>query len=407
MARTRSAIPSYLFHRPTGQARVRWQGRDYYLGMYGSPESKQRYSQIVAEITASGSVAPSTSAHITVAELVERYDAAMQIRYARSKPSVAKPALGKIKRVLGLVVSLYGSTPAAEFGPVKLAAVRAEMVKLKWCRKYVNKSVDEVRRCWRWACGTQELVPGETVHKLEAFPSLRRGESSAPESDKVRPVPEADLTATLAKLSRIVRTMVELQALTGMRTTEVLRLRPADVDRSGRVPQPMGPDLTLDGMWTYRPAEHKNDWRGMEKVILIGPRGQALLAPFLDHRDPTAWCFSPLEAIAEQNELRRAERKTPLWPSHLAAQERKRQGQTAKDHYTLSSYRQAIQRACRAAGVTEWAARQLRKNAATRIGREYGPDVARIVLGHADLAVTQVYLFDDLRKAASAILASG
>lgn len=408
MSRTRSVVPSYLFHRPTGQARVRWQGRDHYLGMYGSPESKRRYAQIVAEITASGSVAPATAVGITVAELVDRYDVAAQIKYSRSKPNIAKTTLAKIKRVLGLVVGLYGPTPAAEFGPVKLAAVRAEMVKLKWSRGYINKCTDEIRRCWRWACGTQELVPGETVHKLEAFPPLERGETSAPEAVRVRPVPEAHLEATLPHLGRIVRAMVELQLLTGMRSTEVLRMRPVDVDRSGRLPQPMGRDLCLPGIWLYCPVEHKNDWRGDGKVILIGPKAQAILAPFLD-REPTAWCFSPAEAVADRNEQRRAKRATPLWPSHLDRPSRGPASRPPGDQYTINSYRQAIHRACHAAGLKkmEWSPMRLRKNAATRIGAEFGPEIARVVLGHADLGVTKRYLFDDLEKAAKAMLASG
>ena len=41
--------PSYLLHRPSGQARCRIVGRDHYLGEYGSDESKQRYEQIVSD----------------------------------------------------------------------------------------------------------------------------------------------------------------------------------------------------------------------------------------------------------------------------------------------------------------------------------------------------------------------
>ena len=39
--------PSYLRHKPTGQARVRIDGRDHYLGAYGSPESYERYEDLI------------------------------------------------------------------------------------------------------------------------------------------------------------------------------------------------------------------------------------------------------------------------------------------------------------------------------------------------------------------------
>ena len=41
--------PAYQLHKATGQAKVRIDGRDFYLGLYGSPESRERYDELVAE----------------------------------------------------------------------------------------------------------------------------------------------------------------------------------------------------------------------------------------------------------------------------------------------------------------------------------------------------------------------
>lgn len=41
--------PCYVLHKPSGQAVVRIKGRDYYLGPYGSPGSKEKYHRLVAE----------------------------------------------------------------------------------------------------------------------------------------------------------------------------------------------------------------------------------------------------------------------------------------------------------------------------------------------------------------------
>jgi len=41
--------PLYLFHKPTGQARVRIDGKDRYLGVYRTPESRERYEELVRE----------------------------------------------------------------------------------------------------------------------------------------------------------------------------------------------------------------------------------------------------------------------------------------------------------------------------------------------------------------------
>ena len=46
----RNPVPSYLHHAPSGQARVRINGKDHYLGPYGSDESKAEYDRLVRKI---------------------------------------------------------------------------------------------------------------------------------------------------------------------------------------------------------------------------------------------------------------------------------------------------------------------------------------------------------------------
>ncbi len=41
-------IPAYVHHKPTGQARVRIDGKDFYLGAYGTSESYDRYDELIA-----------------------------------------------------------------------------------------------------------------------------------------------------------------------------------------------------------------------------------------------------------------------------------------------------------------------------------------------------------------------
>ena len=42
-------IPSYRLHRPTGQAVVRLDGRDYYLGKHSTDPSHEKYRRLVAK----------------------------------------------------------------------------------------------------------------------------------------------------------------------------------------------------------------------------------------------------------------------------------------------------------------------------------------------------------------------
>src|SRR5262245_24345065 len=42
-------IPAYRLHKPTGQAVVRLDGRDHYLGKHGTEASQEQYRRLIAE----------------------------------------------------------------------------------------------------------------------------------------------------------------------------------------------------------------------------------------------------------------------------------------------------------------------------------------------------------------------
>jgi hypothetical protein len=47
-------VPAVVHHRPTGQARLRIDGRDFYLGPFGSEEAEENYRRVVAEWLSTG-----------------------------------------------------------------------------------------------------------------------------------------------------------------------------------------------------------------------------------------------------------------------------------------------------------------------------------------------------------------
>jgi integrase len=176
--------------------------------------------------------------------------------------------------------------------------------------------------------------------------------------------------------------MIQLQRCTGMRPNEVVAMRPCDIDRSGDV-------------WNYEPASHKNQWRGHVRQIPLGPRAQAIVAPFLD-RPQQAYLFSPTEAEAHRSEQRRRARKSPMTPSQSARGLRANPKRAKRAGYDVDSYRRAITyglaRAKRAGiAVEPWHPLQLRHLHATRVRQEFGLEGAQVALGHARADVTQVY----------------
>ena len=225
------------------------------------------------------------------------------------------------------------------------------------------------------------MIPPSIHHALVTVSGLRLGRTDAREGKRVLPVPEDDIAAIMPYVSRQVWTMVQLQRATGMRPGEVTSMRPCDIDAEGNI-------------WTYRPQTHKTAHHGHERIVPLGPRVQALIAPFLK-REPKEYLFSPREAENARKAIRRARRQTPMTPSqerrHLRAVRRKSRTRDAGDRYTTNSYRRAVGRGCKSAGVPHWHPHQLRHNFATDVRKEFGLEAARAALGHRSAVVTEVY----------------
>ncbi len=53
MAVASVSIPKYCRHNASGRASVKIQGKRHYFGRFGTPDSKERYARLVAELAAS------------------------------------------------------------------------------------------------------------------------------------------------------------------------------------------------------------------------------------------------------------------------------------------------------------------------------------------------------------------
>lgn len=238
---------------------------------------------------------------------------------------------------------------------------------------------------FRWGV-ENELVPASVHQGLQAVSGLRRGRTDAPEGKQVKPVPDEYVDAIQSHVSRQVWAIVDLQRLTGMRPGEVVIMRGLDLDMTGK-------------LWLYRPASHKTQHFGHERVVEIGPKGQAVIRPFLKP-DLEAPLFSPTDAAAEHRAMLHAKRKTPLKYGNRPGTNRKRKPKrTPRERYDTDSYRRAIVRACKLAKVPAWFPHRLRHNYATMIRKEYGIETARILLGHRSAVTTEIYAEVDRAKA--------
>jgi integrase len=404
MRKPNVSVPSYRYHKPSGQGVVTLSGKDYYLGPWQSESSVTEYRRLIAEWMAAAKTAPTTDegkpVAITIGELLAAYLVEAEVIYKKNgQPS---SHLHNVKDGMIPLRELYATEPVGTFGPLKLKAIRETFIARGQCRSTVNKHIGTIKRIFKW--GTEnELVPATIFHALQAVGGLRRGRSTAKESVPVKPVPEAYVEAAIAHLSKQVTAMIRLQQLTGMRPGEVTIMRPCDLDMGGKV-------------WTYTPSTHKTEHHGIERPVYLGPRAQEVIKPFLKS-DLKAFLFDPRDMMDDFQAMRRMNRKTPMTPSQRKRTKKSKRKVAPMDHYTTESYRRAIARACAKADkaarvqhpdakpddvfVPSWHPHQLRHNAATRLRKEFGLEAARVVLGHRTAAITEVYAEMDQAKAIS------
>lgn len=400
MPPARKLVPSYLLHRQSGRGRAVWtdaSGVRRFVqlpGAFNSPESLSAFARLQAELTASPSGVPSPTASArTLAEVLLAFLKHAETHYRGADDGKPTSEFREYKGIVRTLRGLYGSTPADDFGPLALKAVRQTWLAAKLARSEINRRVNMVRRLFKWAAG-EELIKFETYHRLTAVTGLQKGRTPARETEPVGPVDDATVDATLPHLNRHVRGPIEFQRLTGCRPGEACRIRPQDID-------------TTPPVWQYTPPHHKNAHRGKPRVIAIGPRAQALLAAFAP-TDPAAYYFSPAAAVAEHHAERSAKRKTPRYPSHQYRNAAKRVAAPKRPpsaRYTPTAVSRAVARAVerenerreRLAGagnydpVAHWHPNQLRHSHATEVRRRFGLEAAQAVLGHAKADVTQIY----------------
>jgi integrase len=392
-------VPSLRHHQPSGRAVVTLDGKDFYLGRYGTQESKAEYKRLLAEFLSGGLRAGAVASDLTVNELAAQYLEFADQYYLKGGQRTKEPI--NIGFAVKPLRQLYGHTLASAFGPLGLQAVRQAMIDSNLCRNEINKRIGKIVRMFKWAT-SQELIPSSVYHGLQAVSGLRRGRSGARESLPVKPVPVTFVEAIQPHVSRQVWAMIQLQLLTGARSGEICQMRTCDIDTKGRV-------------WCFTPASHKTEHCDRERKIYLGPKAIGLVKPWL-RAELEAYLFSPAEAMAEKRAGQREHRKTPVQPSQRdrrRARPKKRPG----ERYDTGSYRRAIDYAIKKVNqiraergeleIPAWHPHQLRHNAATQLRREFNIDVARAVLGHAAPAITERYAERDEALAVEAMLSVG
>ncbi len=370
-------IPAYRPHG-SGQARVTFNGKDEYLGEYGSPESVERYWQLIREWEARGRqpvVPPGGS--ITVVELLDRYLTYLE---ARASDSMLEGA----KQVIRLLRDQCGFASVEDIRPATMRAIQKTLIERGNCLNTIKDRMTRIRAILRWGVA-EELVSPDVLARCKAVTPPTEHEGVRITEGR-EPVDDALVSATLPHLSPVLADMVVLQRLTGMRPGEVCAMTWAQIDKSS---------AAKDGMWHYRPVRHKTKRMGKPRVVGLGPESQAVLLKYA-HRDPALPIFSPRESERQRLAEVHEKRQTPMTPSQAKRAERAaRRADTRRrrpgEGYTPCSYRRAITRALEQAGLEHWHPHLLRHARGTELAGNGGLHLAQAALGHADQRMAQHY----------------
>lgn len=178
----------------------------------------------------------------------------------------------------------------------------------------------------------------DVYESLRTVNGVRAGRTEAREARKIKPVTPELVDTTLPCMPSVVQAMVCFQFLTGCRPDEVCRVRSIDIDKRNV------------SCWVYRSGsdhgangQHKTTHHRPDRLILVGPRAQEVLRPYLN-AEPDSYCFSPAQGEAIRTVERRKDRKTPLCPSHVKRLLVKRQRARRRapgERYDTASYRRA------------------------------------------------------------------
>ncbi len=397
----RQTLPKLSHFKARGLAVVRLSGKDYYCGKWGSPEAEAKYHRVISEWLADGKEHANRPTQ-TIAELIATYYKHVSKYYVKDGRKTSEVSCQRM--AMRFLANIYSDLPVSEFGLRQMRTVRQALIDAGRARKSINKLMIRIRGMFAWAAD-EMLIDPQIALNLKVFKNLRRGQGGR-ETDKVRPIAWETVRKIEPYVQPVIWAMVQLQWHTGMRTGELTIIRTCDIEMGGSI-------------WLYRPESHKTEHHDHDRVVAIGPKGQAILEPWL-RTNMKEYLFSPAEAELARNAARRENRQTPQWASHDPELRRRRRGQkrrTYAETYNKDTYRRAVQRAYIEAMEAEflennpgeefdaksiklWTPHQIRHSFGTRARKQFEPDFVRGALGHSTVNVTLDYAEQDIQKAA-------
>lgn len=430
MPRKRVLTPTISIHQ--GRVRARYTTaagqQEVRLGRADDPDGwKTAYARLTARLASDPNAVLRKRGEMLCAELAVEFLAAYRSTANRRRI---------VKRALMLWAGKdapFTSWPVADFLPMQLEEFQQYLVgrqnprhKRPYTATTVNSYVGIIRSAFRFAV-RKGWAEYHRYESLGTVPGVSGDDERLHPVTETKAAPLDSLRAIRPFLQPQTRAILDLQLFTGTRPGVLFGMTPADLIRGGVADLPRIGVVDLDQLpgrpWAYCPAKHKTARRGKSSVILFGPEARAVIEPFLAGRRDDEPLFSPAESSRqrwdnERNErlawnekcrdmqiemgildavragwrMRHANRKKPV------ANPKRKPG----TQYDRTSYRNAVLRACRAAGVPEFTPYRIRNTALQLAELATDLDGAAALAGHSSVNTSKRYTKQNVKRAALA-----
>lgn len=178
MPRPRNRELKHCRHRASGRGYVRIGDVFHYTGRWGSREAEERYKILNGEHLARGGVA-APAAHavpaapavgVTVGEIADLYVARHVLSCYRRPDGLETPEVRNIAAALRPLRTVWGSTSAAEFSPLRLEQLREALAQGRHrkpgergtgglARTRINRDVQRIKQLFAWAVRSELVRP--------------------------------------------------------------------------------------------------------------------------------------------------------------------------------------------------------------------------------------------------------
>lgn len=253
-----------------------------------------------------------------------------------------------------------------------LVKFQNELIAKNYARSQVNRFFKLVKRVFVWGGASRfdhetwdklpPIVSSTFVADLNTIKPIEIGKcrDNAPRME----VAAEDVEAVFPFVSEIVTDILRIQLLTGMRPSEVCKMRACDIKRT-KAEYAEYSRLYDDENWLYVLDSHKTEKHIGVKAIPLGIEEQKILTKYLEGLNADSYVF------------------------------RNSNG----NMFSSNEYGRKIKKAIEKNDLPKFVPYQIRHSALTNISTEHGRDVARAVAGHTTEVMTARYDHSDLKKA--------